>query len=218
MAGVGRENQLELFDVRHQAAPRPRRETLGRFLVSLRHDQAVLAGMAGLIGLTIIFACGVERGKQLARLERSLLIRQPSQPAAQVPSANRAESPVQRAEGATARTVPAAGKAKARPTQAPATAPKPKTATRLAAEAPAAPAAASGASRSRYAIQVVTFSKARLAKEEMDRLRARGERAFLVMRNGRTVVFVGPFPSKSNAAEKLAALRSQYQDCFVKTL
>ena len=67
-------------------------------------------------------------------------------------------------------------------------------------------------------MQVVTFSRPHLAKQEMERLHARGERAFLVMRDGRTVVYVGPFPSKTNASQKVASLRTLYQDCFVRTL
>ena len=80
-----RESQLELFDVQRQSAPRPSREAVGRLLIHLRYDQCVLAGMAGLIGLTMIFACGVERGKQLVRSERVLLARQP-QPASPLTS------------------------------------------------------------------------------------------------------------------------------------
>jgi cell division septation protein DedD len=52
----------------------------------------------------------------------------------------------------------------------------------------------------------------------MDRLKARGEPAFLVMREGRTSVYVGPFGSRDNASQKIAGLRTEYQDCFVKTL
>ena len=52
----------------------------------------------------------------------------------------------------------------------------------------------------------------------MDRLRATGEKAFLVMREGRTMVYVGPFPSKMNASEKVVSLRPRYQDCFVRPL
>ena len=61
------ENQLELFDGGYQPIRPPHREVLGRFLLQLRHDQLVLAGIAGLIGLTVVFACGVERGLFILR-------------------------------------------------------------------------------------------------------------------------------------------------------
>lgn len=182
-------NQLELFELTRQSAPRPHREALGRFLLQLRYDQLLLAAMAGVIGLTIVFATGVERGKQLVRTERAMLARQQPVPA-----------PVA--------TPPAPA--------APA-----MTATPPASSAPAQkkePAKAK-TGKSRYAVQVVTYSQPQLAKRAMDRLRAKGERAFLVIRDGgRTVVYVGPFPSKDHAVEKVSALKTQFRDCFVKTL
>jgi septal ring-binding cell division protein DamX len=210
-----RENQLELFDAGGQSAPRPRREAMGRFFIQVRHDQLVLAGISGLIGVAVIFATGVERGKQLARAERSLLVRQqPSAP----------EAPARPIE-AEKRAAPA----KVDRPQAPAPAKVPgKTGTRVASAEPAAAApaaaqpkkaaAAKSSGSSRYAVQLATYSKPQLAKRELERLQAKGERAFLIMRNGRVVVYAGPFPSKDNAKEKVASLKGRYQDCFVKTL
>lgn len=188
--------QLELFELQPGAPPRIRRETLGRIQVHLRHDQAMLSAIAGVLVMTVVFACGVERGKTLVRAERLLAVRQ--QRASPEPA------PVRE-------TAPAAAPATVEPaTRAPAVVPKPKPVTKVAAEPTP--------SGSRYAVQVVTFSRPQRAKQEMDRLRARGERAFLVMRDGRTIVYVGPFPSKGNARQKLSALKTQYSDCFVRTL
>ena len=58
--------------------------------LALRHDHAVLLLMLGLIGGSIVFACGVERGKQLARAERMLL----EPPATRVADVKPAPSPV----------------------------------------------------------------------------------------------------------------------------
>ena len=210
-------NQLELFELTQKSAPRPHhRDTLGRVLFQLRHDQLVLAVMAGVIGLTIIFASGVERGKQLARTERAILAR--PQAAPQTPQAAPA-SAIERVQRS-AQQVSAAAPA---PMTAPAVITAPATkATTTASSAPAQkkkePVKAR-AGKSRYAVQVVTFSQPQLAKKEMDRLQAKGERAFLVIRDGgRTIVYVGPFPSKDNAVEKVSTLKMKYRDCFVKTL
>ena len=189
MVPVSEENQLELFDLASQAAPRPHREFVGHVRLQLRYDQLVLTSMVGIIGLTVIFACGVERGKQLARYEGS------ATSALELPPAIPAVPTAPMTTKLTPQRVPASGEA-----------PKVK--------APGKPATL----RSRYAVQVITFSRPQLAKQELERLQSRGERAFLVAREGRTAVYVGPFPSKSHASEKRSTLKTHYQDCFVKVL
>lgn len=196
MSPGGEENQLELFDLAQPCGPPRRRETLGRVFLQLRHDQLVIVAMFGLLGLTVIFAVGVERGKELARAERPVLERQRSAAA---------PSTMPQAPEPPARIAPSSRPA-ADEKSAPAAAPK--------AKQPSKPPAR----RSRYAVQVVTYSRSQLAKLELQRLQARGESAFLVMREGRTSVYVGPFLSKANASQKLAMLKPRYQDCFVKGL
>ena len=209
--------QLEFFGVAGHAVPQRRKETFSRLSLQFRYDHAVLFSMAGLIGMTVIFAGGVERGKQLARSERSVLVRQelagtPSQAGDTAPQARRTKLAPEASTASPAKLM----------SPAPAAAPKSKTASKLAAVPAASESKASAESRlgkSRYAVQVVTFSRPHLAKQELTRLQARGERAFLVLRgNGRAIVYVGPFPSKGNASERLATLKVHYQDCFVRTL
>lgn len=187
------DGQLELFDLSGQPTTKPRHTTLGRLVLQIRQDQLMVAGIASLVGLTIVFALGVERGKQLVRSERVLLARQQTpQPQAVVPTPSVAKT--------------------TKPSVAAPTAPvKPKTPVKLATP----PAATSG---SRYAIQVVTYRQPQLAKRELERLQAKGERAFLMNRQGLTALCVGPFPSKDNAKEKLVQLKDRYQGCFLKTL
>ena len=198
MALGDHENQLELFDVANQPAARMHRESLGRMVVHLRYDQAILLGIAALLGITVIFAFGVERGKQLVRSDALRVARQvQAAPVAAPPNAP-TES-VKKSEGVPTQSAPQNA-----PAMAPQTA-KPKT--RL---------AASGTSR--YAIQVATYTKPNLAKVEMQRLRSRGESAFIIIREGRTIVYAGPFPSRDHASEKLVNMKSHYQDCFIKTL
>jgi len=211
--------QLELFDLSGQPVARVRHEALGRLVFQLRYDQLVLTCMGLLIGLTIVFACGVERGKRLARLqiEASPFAHQsiaaPPIPATRITD----EASSQRPE----RSAPAAATPSESPRpSSPATAPQPKPKSRIAAAPTARESAApqTKKDKGRCAIQVVTYTRAQSAKRELDRLIARGERAFLVMRQGRTVVYVGPFPSQTQASEKLLTLKTRYQDCFVKIL
>ena len=198
------ERQLELFDVANTTAPRPRRDGMGRLLLHLRYDQFLLVGIAGVIGITVVFACGVERGKQLARAERPLL-------PVPVATSSTVQEPV---KPATPAPMESAARARPKPETATPSAPKLKTPVRVASDAAKAPAAASH----RYAVQVASYDQPQLAKQALARLQARGERAFLIIREGRTIVYAGPFPSKGHASEKVASLKSQYRDCFVRSL
>ena len=192
------ENQLELFEGAQPSARPPHREMLGRVFVQARYDQLVLVGMAALIGVTVIFASGVERGKQLARGERALIVREPAKPVnTATPSIAGQPAMV---------IVPAAGPVGNAPAALTPLVPKAK------------PPSKSAVGKSRYAVQVVTYSRGTLAKLELERLQAKGEPAFLVIREGRTSVYVGPFPTKGNAQEHVARLKTRYLDCFVKSL
>ena len=185
------EEQLELFSLKGHAGGSPSyREIPRRWCIQLRHEQLMLGGIVSLIGVAIVFACGVERGKQLVRAEQASEVR-PSAPLRAFEKASREPEAV----------------VKQSPAPQPALEGHVKPARKLA-----------DGSMSRFAIQVVTYSQSRLASLELQRLQARGERAFLVKRNGRTAVFVGPFPSQAHASEKLTSLKPRYQDCFVKTL
>ena len=191
MTVTNRDGQLELFDLSGHPAEKPRQPSLGRFMWQIRQDQLVVASIAGLIGLTIVFALGVERGKQLVRSEHTLLAREEPLPVS---------VPANIVKPATA---------------APTVSVKPSAPSKLAASTkPAMPVSRT----SRYAIQVVSYRQLPLAKRELDRLQAKGERAIRVTRNGFTVLCVGPFPTKEHAKEKLVQLQSRYQGCFLKTI
>ena len=188
--------QLELFELSNQK-PDVRRPMWGRLNLQMRYDQIVLLSIAGLLGLALVFACGVERGKQLVRSERPLLTHkdiEPSQGQTLSQSSNRVilSTPAPAAKDlAPAPTAPVDTKE---------------------------PGKVAASKKLRYAIQLATYSRLVLAKQELERLQARGEQAFLLMRNGLTSVNVGPFTTKANAKEKLADLKGHYQDCFMRTL
>lgn len=184
------DDQLEFFPVSSTPAPAKQRIP-GEIRLRLRHDQVILGGIAALIGMTVVFAWGVERGKQLARLERPLL-----QPHEFVPSSvNRVMSHKPAVE------VPA---------EASRVETTPVSPTRV------VPIAEDGPSR--YAVQVVTYSRVQLARSELERLQKSGEEAFVRESQGHTVLYVGPFKSAAMAREKRASLMSRYQDCFVRSL
>jgi cell division septation protein DedD len=206
--------QLELFQVPETLHTR-RSATIGAFQV--RYDHAVLMAIASLISVSVVFACGVERGKRLATEERLISPTLAMTPASAstpmtTPPRTVIESPADIQE-------PAPPKKKTR-TAAPAALKPAKTVTPAPAKAKPKPAAPMKAANTklRFAVQVVTYSKPQLAQHELQRLKRAGEKAFLLTKQGRVVVCIGPFPNKENATAKLANLKRQYQDCFVRTL
>ena len=192
------DEQLELFELTHKTKPSTRNVgSLER--VQLRPDQAVLLTMVGLIGVAVVFALGIERGKQLVRSERLLEI--PKATPSGVTSGSQTPSPRAETPSATPQDAPTSpSDRKAAPQQTP--------------KGPSKTVA----SRLRFAIQVVSYSQPKLAQQELQRLKARGEPAFLMMKQGRAVLFVGPFPTKANASARLSSLKRRYQDCFVRSL
>jgi cell division septation protein DedD len=205
MGSEDHEGQLEFFDVSNQAIGVSRPFSIGRVSVALRYDHLVVVGIAMLIASAVVFAFGVERGKSLARSERVvplISMQTLAQTKPEAPKSASSDTPTAVAPGAkkgaeqgsATSVVPAATGRKAEP-------PKER-----------------ASSKSRYAIQVVTYTHLRMARQEMERLESKGERVFLVTNQGRTKLYVGPFPSKANASEKLVGLRKRYQDCFVRSL
>ena len=222
------EQQLEFFDLPRRPIRRTRHELGGTLSLRLRYDHLLLGLIGGLLSTTVIFACGIERGKRVARLERAFAAHETPTAAPAEPIDPRASAASSTNDSVAANALAQEGFAKNASPVAPATATRPATrkpSVKVASssvdasmDARASEAQIRPASVSRYAIQVVTYSQPQLAKKELARLTADGERGFLLMRNSHTVVYVGPFPSKLNATEKLALLRRRYQDCFVKTL
>lgn len=194
------EQQLELFHVEGHRSTQSSQRVPGLFVVRIRHDQVFLGSIACLLGISVVFACGVERGKELARSERTMLI--PRGFAEGTPTTVAQEEPRPRSP------IPALAIAKNSQTTYTV---GPSTPRRIAENGTLAAGL-------RYAIQVVTYSRERLATRELQRLQAKGERAFLVKRSGRTIVYVGPFPSQAHASRKLTTLKTFYVDCFIKTL
>jgi hypothetical protein len=191
--------QLELFDVPRQRAPdRSRMTGIGQ--VQLRYDHAMLCGIIALIGVAVVFGLGVERGKLLVRSERMLVGPQfGSMPAPAAAMAIKAERSAGR--GGRPAAVPHA------PAAAPTLRVVPK------------PPVKSVAANSTYAIQVVAYSKLKLARQELSQLLGKGERAFLIDHNdGRMVLCIGPFPSREHASVKLSRVKQRYRDCFIRSL
>ena len=193
-----RDAQPELF---HELPPLPRRRTLALGLrsISLRQDHLVLGLILSLITGSIVFSFGVERGKQLARLERPLLDRAPS---AGIESSATAEKP----------DAPAA------PLTVPTQAVAPPVRRDTPSPARMVPARSPVKAKSRFAVRVVTYSQPKLAQLELQRLQQRGEQAFIVKQTSSVALYVGPFPTKQNASAKLGSLRKRYQDCFIQSL
>ena len=200
------QTQLELFDLPAQRIPRS--ATHGMGAVTVRYDHAVLFLIAVLIGISAVFAWGVERGKRLAQSEHPWL---PETTTAAGPSAkpDDSASTSSRAESSTAASnakQEAEASSKAPTPTAPSPAKKLKAPIRVA-------SASSG-----FAIQLVSYSQPSLARQELSRLKQRGEQVLVLTKQGKTLLLIGPFPTKRHASEKLTSLKKRYQDCFIRSL
>lgn len=201
--------QLRLFDVPEQSAGPRRIGQLGA--LSVRQDHAVLGLITLLIGVSVVFALGVERGKQLTRSEQRRIETTPT-----VSSGSKPAAPAVSISEVTDVAVASAPKASPTPTQ---TASKKSTKTdkpEASIKKPTATAAA--ASKRKFAIQVVSYNTSMLAQRELEQLQQRGEQAFLIKKQNKVVLFVGPFSSKERAREQLSRLKQRYQDCFLQHL
>ena len=208
MSSMQPDMQLELFNVPHQTPIRRNITAIGN--LQLRHDHVVLLLIAVLIGCSVVFAMGVERGKSVAQAAGLFLSPQGvAAKAVQVPQ----QTTVKRAE--TSADQQASAKAPPAKSSPVPVGPRAVPDKRV---APSAPVKVAADERSRFAIQVVSYRQPRLAQRELQRLQQRGEQAFLIMKQDKVVVFVGPFPTKSHASSKLVRLRQQYQDCFLRSL
>lgn len=196
--------QLELFELPPQAPAQRSMTSLGS--LHLRADHAVLTLIVGLIGFSVVFALGVERGKQLVQAERPLWDSRAS--------VSHDAPPAQASPDGKVRSSTTSGSSTSASDQAPTATPRAVPATEKGRVAPTKTVT----NKSRFAIQVVSYTQLKLAQRELDRLKRRGEQAFLVTTQERVALLVGPFPTKTNASVKLARLRSQYQDCFIRNL
>ena len=193
--------QLNLFELPEQPAPAHR--GIGRIRhMQLRSDHAVLFLILGLVGISVVFAVGIERGRRLTREEHALI----GSSVASGQEAVRVET-------------------KASLPQPPAsTSANSESQTNVSAPASIPPRERRTSPKKlvehhgKFAIQVVSYSQSTLAQQELARLQQRGETAFLVQKEGRMVLFIGPFSTKSNASAKLADLKQRYRDCFIRSL
>ena len=166
----------------------------------MRPDHAVLGVILLLIGTSVVFAFGVERGKHVARTEPGIFEPSASVSQHQASAAGPGETLATRP--------PMGGKGSAATSSAPNTVPK----------QPSPKPGKTIVPKSRFAVQVVSYSQLKLAQRELQRLQQRGEEAFLVSSQDRTVLLVGPFVNKERASSKLVSLKRRYQDCFVRAL
>ena len=69
-----------------------------------------------------------------------------------------------------------------------------------------------------YVIQVATYKNKKLAEKEKKKLEKKGFPVILSRRGKYLVIFVGKFPTKEEAKQKLNFLKARYKDCFIRRL
>lgn len=172
----------------------------GRFLAfKVAYEDLVCGVLIFVLLLLGGFCLGVERGKQLAGFGRGgivpVLVAQESQdvsePTTAVPQADAETRFVQE-------TLPAPVR-------------------RAVSEAPAAPQpAAEVGGREGYVIQLASYSGARTAQDESERLKRKGVRTRVIKQGRYFELRAVGFRSREEARVSLAALRKIYRDAFIK--
>ena len=75
-----------------------------------------------------------------------------------------------------------------------------------------------GGRKDNYTIQVASYKTLSSAEKEARQLKSRGFNPSVLSKGDFSVVCVGQFINKGQAAEKMQELRKRYQDCFVRRL
>jgi cell division septation protein DedD len=206
------DTQLEWFDLPAQpsGARRNRQTWWVVEPLRVRADHAVLGLILALVSGSVVFAVGIERGKSVSRAERWLDTSVATSMEPAVPAPNKMAPTV---DGKRVPPMPV-NTSTSPSTPSPKAVPGMRKPQKSVAQTPGKGTAA-GAT---FAVQVVSYSQPQLAQRELQRLQQRGESAFLVVANNRTVLMVGPFGSRDRASAKLPGLKQLYRDCFVRTL
>ena len=191
--GYSFEEQPELFESWNLATDvkKPRSLLVPNTTVTLRlgYEHVVLIVVGLLMGVLASFALGLDRGQQ-----------EGAQRLADEP--RRLE--LQR---------PPIAPSKERP------APSQPTETHVATAMHTSPSNLAKQPVNRYVIQIASYRKSSDATAEATKLKRAGYPVVTTATKGSfTVVFVGSYRSKIEAANQLPAFRKQYRDCFVKEL
>jgi len=69
-----------------------------------------------------------------------------------------------------------------------------------------------------YTVQVASFKKEEYAQKEAMGLKEKGYEIFVIPKGEYSIVCVGKFSEKNQARQFSAELRSQYRDCYIRSL
>lgn len=181
------ERQLNLFGFDSSKKPAPKSNT-----ILLPLDTLILLGVVIILLLTIAFSLGVEKGRRSSRLAKQKQ-QEESADFTMLETAQITTPQIKAQEKvATPKSEPVVEKKSV--------------------------AVAKDTSGPRYIIQVAAYMKDKkeLAVKEMQKLKSQGFPAMLSESGKYLVLAVGEFTDRSEADSKLAELKKQYSDCYIK--
>ncbi len=72
--------------------------------------------------------------------------------------------------------------------------------------------------KKQYAVQLIVYKDLKYAKKELEYLSTQKYPFFKEKKNGKIIIYAGPFSDKQEAQEAMKILRKRYKDCFVRLL
>lgn len=172
---------------------------MDRLKITLRLDHLAILAILALVLYVLVFSFGVEKGKRFALAELEAVKARQEQIKRELAELERGEpaAPQASVSESLPRTVPG--------------------------ETPPAPAVREerAAPRGRYAIQLITFTSRPRAEEEVERLKKRGYRGFILVEKKFFQVCMDGFDTLGEAREKLLRLKAEGfapSDAFIRSL
>ncbi len=200
------ESQFELFNSKPPSYGPTERLPFVKPNLVLTFDHTIILSIILLLLMVFSFSLGVERGKRVASAPQAQFHQDRKATATRTQSAARPAAGTQKLTSEQSaqqhKTNDAVGPA---PAVAPAIAP------------PAAPAAPSP-DQDMYTVQVASFKQEKHALQEAMNLKQKGYEIYVLPKGQHSIVCVGKFIQKKEAAAMSAKLRKYYKDCLVRNL
>ena len=187
--------QEELFKEFAQETPQRKKNpfaigvSLAQRSFALSFEKLLFISMIAIVALVLVFAIGVERGKQLKiPIPEVRLVTPLVTPPESEPQRTETISPKPPVAAMLEETKPAVASVSKKPTLL----------------------------TQGYTLQIVTYRDKRSAEKIVSELRSKGYDSFVAPKGNFLAICIGKYPSLEDASKIAKSFRKQYPDCFVR--